>query len=229
MLQREFTDKNPKFFYDSSQFSMLKPLVDNFKTIRQELLDLLSQQQEKQWMNTFPHYVTSDKEKAWKVFSFIFFNMKCPNNAALSPKTAELVYSIPEILSCDYSYLNPQTHVKPHLGYSRMVLRCHLPLIVPDEKLCAIRVGNETRHWKEGELMVFDDSFEHEAWNKTDKERVVLMFDIPNPLWGYNAHEISRYKIENMDDPFLLAMAPKERWIKAFEEGVFPFSDFSHQ
>lgn len=227
MSEFKFTDKNPKFFYETSDFPFLAPLVSNFSIIKKELLDLIKLSRENQWMNTFPHYVKSEKYKAWKVFSFIFFNMKLPQNAKLCPETAALVFSQPEILSCDYSYLNPHTHVKPHKGYSRMVLRCHLPLIVPDESLCALRVGDETRHWKEGELMIFDDSFEHEAWNKSDEKRVVLMFDIPNPLWGYTAHEISKYKIENMDDPFLLEMAPKEEWIKAFERGLFPFESFS--
>ncbi|HEX8517261.1 MAG TPA: aspartyl/asparaginyl beta-hydroxylase domain-containing protein [Bacteroidia bacterium] len=229
MTAFEFTDKNPKFFYDPGEFSFLQPLLSNFEIIRSELLSLISQGKEKQWLRTFPDYVQSENYKAWKVFSFIFFNMKLPQNAALCPETAKLVYSIPEILSCDYSYLDPATHVLPHKGYSRMVLRCHLPLIVPDEKLCAIRVGNETRHWKEGELMIFDDSYEHEAWNKTDRKRVVLMFDIPNPLWGYTAYEISKYKIENMDDPFLLSMAPKEEWVRGFHKGLFPLESFSDQ
>ena len=227
MTDFKFTDKNPKFFYDPSDFSFLDPLVSSFAAIRQELLDLIEMGPEDQWMNTFPHYVKSEKYKAWKVFSFIFFNMKLPRNARICPKTAALIYSIPEILSCDYSYLNEHTHVQPHKGYSRMVLRCHLPLIVPDEKLCGLRVGDQIRHWKEGELMIFDDSFEHEAWNKTDKKRVVLMFDIPNPLWGYTAYEISRYKIENIDDPFLLAMASKSEWIRSFEKGIFPLETFS--
>jgi aspartyl/asparaginyl beta-hydroxylase (cupin superfamily) len=228
MTEFEFTNKNPKFFYDPADFSFLQPLISNFDLIKNELLSLVEQGPEDQWMNTFPHYVSSDKMKAWKVFSFIFFNMKLPRHAELCPKTAELVYSIPEILSCDYSYLTPNTHVKPHKGYSRMVLRCHLPLIVPEGDVC-LRVGNETKKWKEGELMIFDDSFEHEAWNRTNEKRIVLMFDIPNPLWGYTAYEISKYKIENMDDPFLLAMAPKEEWIKAFNKGIFPFESFSDQ
>ncbi len=227
MSDSKFTNKNPKFFYDTAQFSYLNPLINNFGVIRKELENLISEKKENQWLRTFPNYVESETHKAWKVFSFIFFNMKLPNNAALCPKTAELVYSIPEILSCDYSYMNPHTHVLPHKGYSRMVLRCHLPLIVPDEELCALRVGNEIKHWKEGELIIFDDSFEHEAWNKSDGKRVVLMFDIPNPLWGYTAHEISKYKIDNIDDPFLLSMAPKEEWIKGFEKGIFPLESFT--
>jgi ornithine lipid ester-linked acyl 2-hydroxylase len=227
MAEFEFTDKNPKFFYDPADFSFLHPLVSNFNVIREELLDLIRQGPEDQWMNTFPHYVSSDKLKAWKVFSFIFFYMKLPVHAALCPKTAEFVYNIPEILSCDYSYLNAHTHVKPHKGYSRMVLRCHLPLIVPDKELCALRVGNEVRHWTEGELMIFDDSFEHEAWNKTNEKRVVLMFDIPNPAWGYTAYEISKYKIDHIDDPFLLSMASREEWISSFSKGIFPLDKFS--
>jgi aspartyl/asparaginyl beta-hydroxylase (cupin superfamily) len=59
-------------------------------------------------------------------------------------------------------------------------LICHLPLIVP-ENCGAIRVGNETRPWVEGELLIFDDSMVHEAWNDSDEERVVLLFDIWRP------------------------------------------------
>ncbi len=90
-----------------------------------------------------------------------------------------------------------------------MVLRCHLPLIVPDSEKCAIRVGEETHHWQEGKLVIFDDSFEHEAWNKSDARRVVLMFDIPNPLWGYSAEEISREKNVILYLPVLLACSTK--------------------
>ncbi len=222
-----FTEKNPKLFYDSCDFDFLKPIKENFSIIKSELLELISEEKDDQWLKTFPSYVKSDKNKAWKVFSFIFFNMKFPHHAKLCPKTAEIIYSIPQILSCDYSYLKPKTHVLPHKGYSKMVLRGHLPLIVPNEELCAIKIENETRHWKEGELLIFDDSYTHEAWNNADSHRVVLMFDIPNPLWGYNAHEISKYKIENMDDPFLLNMVDKETWIKSFEKGIFPLDSFT--
>ena len=108
-----------------------------------------------------------------------------------------------------FQILKPTPQILPHKGYTKMVLRCHLPLIVPAGELCGLRVGNEIKHWKEGELLIFDDSFEHEAWNNSDENRIVLMFDIPNPLWGYTAHEISKYKIEHMDDPFLLSFADK--------------------
>lgn len=225
MSKHALTDKNPRFFYDAKDFPFLDPLVKNVSVIKDELLHLIGKNKEQQWLETFPDYVASDTKKAWKVFSFIFFGMKFPENAKLSPETAKLIYSIPDIISCDYSYLKPHTHILPHKGYTRMVLRCHLPLIVPEGD-CAIRIGDETRKWEEGKLMVFDDSFDHEAWNKTDAPRAVLMFDIPNPLWGYTAQQISKYKIENLDDPFLLSLVPKQEWQEAFAKGEFPLKTF---
>lgn len=222
----QHTEKNPRFFYDIPDFPYLKSLTSNFDVIKSELLNLINSNHEQQWLRTFPDYVKSEKNKAWKVFSFVFFNMKFLKNAQLCPKTAEIIYNIPEIISCDYSYLDANAHILPHQGYSRMILRCHLPLVVPNEELCAIRVGDETMHWKEGDLIIFDDSFEHEAWNKSNEKRIVLMFDIPNPLWGYSALEISKYKIENLQDPFLLSLATKEQWLNSFSNKQFPLDCF---
>jgi aspartyl/asparaginyl beta-hydroxylase (cupin superfamily) len=58
-------------------------------------------------------------------------------------------------------------------------LICHLPLIVPAG--CWLRVGNETREWEEGRLLIFDDSIEHEAMNPTSELRIILLFDIWRP------------------------------------------------
>lgn len=78
-----------------------------------------------------------------------------------------------------FSRLAPGTHIRPHHGLLNTRLICHLPLIVPDG--CGIRVGAETRGWNEGELMIFDDSFEHEAWNRGTRDRTILLFEIWRP------------------------------------------------
>ena len=218
----ELTEKNPKYFYESGDFSHLLFLENHFLEIKKELYQLIEKDQEQEWLRTFPDYVKADKDKAWKVFSFVFFTMKNQLHCSICPNTSKIINDIPELISCDFSYMEPGTHVLPHRGYTRMVLRCHLPLIVPKGNKCGIRVGNETKYWEEGKLMIFDDSYEHEAWNRSDEKRIILMFDIPNPLWDYSAHEISKYKIENLDDPFLLSFATKEEWIKAFEKRELP-------
>jgi len=78
-----------------------------------------------------------------------------------------------------FSRLTPGTHIQPHHGMLNTRLICHLPLIVPDG--CGIRVGAETRAWREDEILIFDDSFEHEAWNRGISDRTILLFEIWRP------------------------------------------------
>jgi aspartate beta-hydroxylase len=75
------------------------------------------------------------------------------------------------------SRMRAHTHIDAHRGPTNLRLRCHLGLDVPDGD-CAIRVGDETRQWTEGRCLVFDDYFEHEAWNHTASERLVLIVDL---------------------------------------------------
>ena len=77
------------------------------------------------------------------------------------------------------SILKPGTHIEPHNGMLNTRLICHIPLIVPDN--CRLRVGAETRTVEQGKAMIFDDSIEHEAWNKGASARAVLLFEIWRP------------------------------------------------
>ena len=217
-----FTEKNPRYFYPTNEFDDLLFLSSRVPEIVTELNQVMKLDFDQNWLQTFPHYVSGHHPKAWKTFPFVFFGMRNPANEVLCPHTTSFIRQIPEIITAEFSFLESQTQIKPHVGYSKMYLRCHLPLIVPDESKCGIRVGDETRHWREGELLIFDDSFEHEAWNNSDERRVILMFDIPNPLWGYSAARICKYKMDTLTDPFLLSLAPKEDWLRALEKGVLP-------
>lgn len=215
----EFTEKNPKYFYDAKEFPELLVFEQYANEIRNEFLKV-KEKYSGFWLDTFPHYVDNSSENKWKVFSFRFFGIDNPVNHSLCPVTSRLIKQNPNIISADYSYIPAKTKILPHKGFTKMVLRVHLGLIVPEGDT-GIRVGTETRKWKEGELLILDDSFEHEAWNNTDKDRVVLMFDIVNPKWEYSAEEINRYKIENMQDEYMLQIIPKEKWLEFFEKKEF--------
>ena len=78
------------------------------------------------------------------------------------------------------SRMRGQTHIEAHRGPTNMRVRCHLGIEVPDGD-CAIRVGDQTRRWTEGRCLVFDDYFVHEAWNHTDRDRLVLIVDLWHP------------------------------------------------
>ncbi|HSO97812.1 MAG TPA: aspartyl/asparaginyl beta-hydroxylase domain-containing protein, partial [Solirubrobacteraceae bacterium] len=86
------------------------------------------------------------------------------------------------------SRMRPGTHIHPHRGPTNLRLRCHLGISVPEGD-CAIRVADESRRWSEGGCLLFDDSFEHEAWNHTDADRIVLIVDLWHPsLTGAEVH-----------------------------------------
>jgi aspartyl/asparaginyl beta-hydroxylase (cupin superfamily) len=78
-----------------------------------------------------------------------------------------------------FSQLRPGARIPPHHGFVNTRLIVHLPLVVPSG--CAFRVGNETRAWVEGRAWLFDDTIEHEAWNESDRTRVILLFETWRP------------------------------------------------
>lgn len=219
----EFTEKNPKWFYNINEVPELKILEENFEVILNELQALRQSSENGFWLSTFPEYLHPNSKNIWKVFTFKFFGIKHPLNCSLCPKTYNILSQIPELISADFSYLPANTKINPHKGFTKMVLRAHLGLIIPSN--CGIRVGNETHTWTKGKMLIFDDSFDHEAWNDSNEDRFVLMLDIANPKWNYTAKEISKYKIETLRDEFMLSMFPKEKWLEFLEKGeldIFP-------
>jgi tetratricopeptide (TPR) repeat protein len=93
-----------------------------------------------------------------------------------------------------FSRLKPGTHIPPHYGIANNRITVHLPLIVPGD--CEIRVGNARHRWREGELVAFDDSFEHEAWNRAEADRVVLIFEAHHTDLAPPEREAIQYAID---------------------------------
>jgi aspartyl/asparaginyl beta-hydroxylase (cupin superfamily) len=102
-----------------------------------------------------------------------------------APKTAQIIDRLPlagvpgKAPNVFFSVLQAGKHIPPHTGVTNTRAIIHLPLIVPPG--CAFRVGGETREWREGEAFAFDDTIEHEAWNRSDQDRAVLILDCWNP------------------------------------------------
>jgi aspartyl/asparaginyl beta-hydroxylase (cupin superfamily) len=106
-------------------------------------------------------------------------------NVARFPKTFAALQDVPlphittRAPSILFSMLKPGARIEAHNGMINTRLICHLPLIVPPG--CGFRVGNETRAWEEGKLLIFDDTIEHEAWNDSGEDRIILIFDVWRP------------------------------------------------
>ena len=111
-----------------------------------------------------------------------------------APRTAELVESLPlaripgRAPAVFFSILKAGKTIPPHTGVTNIRAIIHLPLIVPGD--CGFRVGGETRQWREGEAFAFDDTIEHEAWNRSDRDRAILILDCWNPHLSEDEREI---------------------------------------
>lgn len=127
------------------------------------------------------------KKNQWKTFVLYGFGTRLEKNTALTPVSAKLLESIPNLQTAWFSILAPGYHIPAHKGVTRGILRAHLGLIIPkDFEKCRIRVDSDIKPWQAGKVFVLDDTYEHEVWNDTDEERVILLFDFDRPMkfWG---------------------------------------------
>jgi aspartyl/asparaginyl beta-hydroxylase (cupin superfamily) len=177
-------------FFDRTQFDWAPALEAATDIIRGELLSALSG-----GLGDFRPYVRSDANeprthplldrKDWSALFFCENGTDFPDVIARCPRTWKALQAVP-LPRIDrygptamFSLLRPATRIPPHHGTHNTRLICHLPLIVPPG--CGFRVGNETREWEIGKLIIFDDTIEHEAWNEGSEDRVVLIFDVWRP------------------------------------------------
>jgi|HubBroStandDraft_1064217.scaffolds.fasta_scaffold220364_2 aspartyl/asparaginyl beta-hydroxylase (cupin superfamily) len=130
-----------------------------------------------------PTQYTITRAPIWKVYLFRAYGERAEENCRRCPVTAALIDQIPDLEVAFFSILEPGAHLRAHRGFYKGLVRAHLGLRVPEPReRVRIRVGRETIHWREGELVLFDDTYRHEAWNQTDGVRVVLLIDVARPF-----------------------------------------------
>jgi aspartate beta-hydroxylase len=178
-------------FYERGGFPWLDRVEAATADIRAELEEILREPE------AFAPYVQGHANRprkdemgmlnnpAWSAFYLWKNGEVVAENAARCPRTMQALADAPlahvpnRSPSVLFSLLRPGAHIPPHNGLVNTRLICHLPVIVPGR--CRFRVGNETRDWVEGKAWAFDDTMEHEAWNGSDRTRVILLFDIWRP------------------------------------------------
>jgi aspartate beta-hydroxylase len=122
---------------------------------------------------------------AWDAYFFYRHGDRYDEHCLRCPRTTAVLEQLPLVRIREhapeslFSVLTPGTHILPHSGVTNTRLVTHLPLLVPPD--CALRVGGVDHQWQEGECITFDDTFVHEAWNRSERTRVVLILDSWNP------------------------------------------------
>ena len=189
-------------FYNRGDFAFLDELESKTDIIRAELQAAIESDS-----GNFKPYIAYNKgdpvnqwselnhSDRWSAYHLWLGGKPIEENLKRCPETAKALESV-SLAGIDglcpnvfFSALQPHTHIPAHNGESNARLIAHLPLIVPDH--CRFRVGFEVREWKVGEVMIFDDTIEHEAFNDSDELRVVLIFDLWNPLLSSEERDIA--------------------------------------
>jgi hypothetical protein len=166
-----------KPIYEPDKFSVVKDLEDNFLTIKNEVAAL----SDKSFHRESEQIV---RQGNWDVYMLYEQGLKNEENCAALPTVASIV----EQHSCIrksggliyLSRLGPQSTVAAHNGPVNYRLRLHLGIHIPIGD-CGMRVEDTVSAWQEGKCVVFDDFLEHEVWNRTDEERIVLLLDLWHP------------------------------------------------
>jgi len=193
-------------FYPRSQFDWVEALEARTADITAEMQRVLAE--DAAAFTPYIAYRPGDPVNQWRELnhssrwsSFPLWRGGEPvrDNLARCPVTAEALAAVgmadigglcPNAM---FSVLAPRTRIPPHTGETNARLVAHLPLVVPDG--CRYRVGYEHRQWQVGETLIFDDTLEHEAINDSDEVRVVLIFDVWNPLLSRAEQAMARAAI----------------------------------
>lgn len=168
----------------NEHFEHLSAIQAAWPTILKEAKDVLAYREViPGFQDISPDQYRLAKGQNWRTFILFGFGKRLETNTKLTPRTAELLEAIPNLQTAMFSILAPGYHIPAHKGVTKGILRAHIGLIVPDEaEKCRIRIHDEIVAWRPGELFVFDDTYEHEVWNETDQERVILLFDFNRPM-----------------------------------------------
>jgi aspartyl/asparaginyl beta-hydroxylase (cupin superfamily) len=180
-------DARPSFYNIDEVNADLRKLDQNYAVIREEVETLLSQKANLPRYHDLAaseQYISGrvDADKDWKVFMLRSLVGTPEANQKRCPRTTGLLEGIPHLYQAFFSILDPGKSIPAHCGNYLGYLRYHLALIVPRNNPPSMRVKDQIHVWEEGKSIVFDDSWEHEVYNKSDGIRVVLIVDFYRPM-----------------------------------------------
>ena len=163
-------------------FPELDPLRERWQDIRAEALAL----REAERIRASDRYddvgFNSFFRHGWKRFYLKWYDEAHPSASELCPRTTELLRTIPSVKAAMFAELPPRGRLRKHRDPYAGSLRYHLGLVTPGDDRCYIEVDGQRYSWRDGEAVMFDETFIHRAENATDADRIILFCDVERPL-----------------------------------------------
>jgi beta-hydroxylase len=205
--------------YDTRLFPWTAEIEREWHLVRKELDAVMTfRDQMPSFQDILKEVGAIQSDQNWKTFFLAGIGMDCSENAKRCPETMRLLGKLPGMTTAFFSILSPGKHIPAHRGAWNGILRFHLGLMVPQpHERVKIRIGNDYYSWREGEALIFDDTFNHEVWNDTAGYRVVLFVDFARPLVQPFHWLNERFINLGALAPFLREAGEKQkRWQDAF-------------
>jgi beta-hydroxylase len=183
---------------DVARFPEVAPLRANWRIIRDEARRLYEA----------GHIRASDRHddlgfdsffrKGWKRFYLKWYGEPLPSARALCPRTVALVDAIPSVHGAMFALIGPHSRVGDHRDPFAGSVRYHLGLLTPNQDACRIFVDGEPRSWRDGEDLMFDETYVHRFENLTDEPRIILFCDVERPLGTPVMRAVNRFVIRHV-------------------------------
>ncbi|HEJ1089360.1 TPA: lipid A hydroxylase LpxO [Serratia marcescens] len=189
------------------QFPELAVLRDNWETIRDEGQKLMEIQQIKASDQFNDAGFNSFFKTGWKRFYLKWYEDSHPSAMTLCPQTTELLRSLPSVKAAMFAELPDGSRLPRHRDPYAGSLRYHLGLITPNDDRCFIEVDGERYSWRDGEGVMFDETYLHYAENQSGQNRLILFCDIERPMRYRWAQVVNHWLGRNL---MSAATAPNE-------------------
>jgi beta-hydroxylase len=177
-----FAKDKQAVFINTHELPELKLLQDNWEVIRDEAVQLNNSAQIKASDDLDDLGFNSFFRTGWKRFYLKWYGVNLKSAELLCPKTLALVDQIPSVKAAVFTMLPPGARLVRHRDPYAGSLRYHLGLVTPNSDDCYIVVDGQKYSWRDGEAVIFDETYIHYAENKTDQNRIILFVDVKRPV-----------------------------------------------
>ena len=194
------TNTHYSYMHSKENYPCMKYVFDNRKTIIEEFYkNILNNTKWSNWMEydkvantpiftkmTPDEIISRMKENScklnegkpsWKIYGLMLYGNPLVDNIKDCPKTMDILSQCPNIVNAGFSCLEPNVITSLHHDFNHDIVRCHIPVIIPKGNT-AINIDNNVVKWDENDYFIFDDTYDHQAWNYTKNIRIVLILDI---------------------------------------------------
>jgi aspartyl/asparaginyl beta-hydroxylase (cupin superfamily) len=202
--------------FDPGLFDWVPQVESQWEVVRDELKSVLTHTPA---LRPYPDAQMTNKRNAWKTAGLMYWTFRSPTYIKMFPRLWAILQAIPNLTSASLLKLEPNSTIKPHVGDTNAVVRCHMGLIVPAAApRCGLRVKDTTFSWVEGRIFMFNDAHEHTAWNNTDGERYVLSFDVIRPEFVGMERWVASQVLGNI---YFDVVSHRNEWFRKLFSGKF--------